>query len=254
MVTATAARRRVRCPVDGRGEGKGDLSDRERVLSPSAARAYYDRFGRKQDSQGFYEDPALDDLIAHADFQAARSVFEFGCGTGKLAARLLEEHLPPSTSYLGCDVSTVMVGLAARRLGAYGERARVALSDGTVRFPCPDRSVDRVVSTYVLDLLSESDIRRFFSEARRVLVPGGALCLASLTRGVGLPSRIVSSLWAAVFRLNPALVGGCRPIRLGSFVDGREWTVGHEKVVTPFGVPSEVWILRSRSAPDTGGS
>ncbi len=218
-------------------------------MSPSAARDYYDRFGKKQDSQGFYEDPAADDLIAHAGFPDALRVFEFGCGTGKLAARLLEDRLSSSAVYLGCDVSPVMIDLARRRLAAYGNRAQVALTGGAVRFPCSDRSVDRVVSTYVLDLLSAPDIRRFFSEARRALVPGGKLCLASLTKGATLPSRIVSSLWMGVFRLNPAVVGGCRPIRLDSFTDPLKWRVVHKKVLTPFGVPSEVLVLAPENRP-----
>jgi ubiquinone/menaquinone biosynthesis C-methylase UbiE len=222
------------------------LFGKDRVLSQSAAQAYYDRFGEKQDSQGFYENPALDDLITHADFQDIHSVFEFGCGTGKLASRLLENHLSSSAIYFGCDISPVMVDLAKRRLAAFGERARVALSDGAVRFSCPNSSVDRVVSTYVLDLLSESDMRRCFSEARRVLLPGGELCIASLTSGVNLLSRTLSSLWMSVFRLKPSLVGGCRPIGLDSFVDRQEWRVVHKKVVTPYGVPSEVLILASR--------
>jgi SAM-dependent methyltransferase len=81
------------------------MPDKSEVLSPSAAQAYFDQFGKKQNSQGFYENPALDDLIAHASFQDARSVFEFGCGTGKFAAHLLENHLSPTASYLGCDIS-----------------------------------------------------------------------------------------------------------------------------------------------------
>ncbi len=118
------------------------MADEDRVLSPSAAQAYFDHFGKKQDSQGFYEDPALNDLIAHARFQDTRSVFEFGCGTGKLAARLLENDLRSSASYLGCDVSPVIIGLAKRRIDAHAERAQVALSDGAVQVPLPDRSVD----------------------------------------------------------------------------------------------------------------
>jgi ubiquinone/menaquinone biosynthesis C-methylase UbiE len=228
------------------------MADTNQVLSPSAAQAYYDQFGKKQDSQGFYEDPALDDLIAQADFQDAQSVFEFGCGTGKLAARLLEKHLPTSASYLGSDISPVMIEIAQDRLATYDKRAQVVLSDGTVQFPCSDHAVERVVSTYVLDLLSEADIRRFFSEAHRVLIPGGKLCLASLTRGVNLPSRIVSSLWMSVFRLKPAIVGGCRPIRLDSFADDQAWHVMHQKVVTPFGVPSEVLILAAQNTPNNG--
>ena len=225
------------------------MHDRDWVLDHSAAQAYYDWFGKKQDSQGFYEDPALDDLIAHASFKEARSVFEFGCGTGKLASRLLENHLPSSASYFGCDVSPVMVGLAKQRLSAYGEQAKVVLSDGAVWFPVPDHSVDRVVSSYVLDLLSEEDIQRFFSESRRVVIPGGKVCLACLTKGVTVPSRIVSSLWMAVFRMRPSVVGGCRPIRLEAYIDLEQWQLEYKKVSTPFGVPSEVLVLIARGTP-----
>ncbi len=223
------------------------MPDRERVLDTAEAQAYYDRFGKKQDSQGFYEDPALAELITHAGFQDARHVFEFGCGTGKFAAHLLEKHLSSSASYLGCDISPVMVGIAKHRLEVYGERAQVVLTGGAIRFPVPDRSVDRVVATYVLDLLPEADIVRFFAEARRALTPGGMVCIASLTRGVNIPSRIVASLWMAVFRLKPALVGGCRPLRLEAFVDTGVWQTVHRKVVTPFAVPSEVLVLQNKA-------
>lgn len=221
------------------------MPEKDRVLNPTSAQAYYDRFGKKQDSQSFYEDPALDDLVAHASFEDTRYVFEFGCGTGKFAARLLEKHLSSSARYFGFDLSPVMIDLAKRRIAAYGERAQVILSDGAVRFPLSDHSVDRIVSSYVLDLLSEADIERFFSESHRVLTPGGEVCIASLTRGVSVASRIVSTLWTSVFRLNPALVGGCRPIQVDAFVNRQEWQVVHRRVVTPLGVPSEVLILRS---------
>lgn len=223
------------------------MYEKERVLDPAAAKAYYDRFGKKQDSQGFYEDPALAELVAHAGFQDARHVFEFGCGTGKFAAHLLEKHLSSSASYMGCDISPVMVDIAKHRLEAYGERAQAVLTEGAIRFPAPDRSVDRVVATYVLDLLSEHDIGRFFAESRRVLMPGGRVCIASLARGVSIPSRIVASLWSGVFKLNPGLVGGCRPLDLGTLVNHQEWQVVHRKVVTPFAVPSEVLVLGAKA-------
>ena len=37
------------------------------MLSSDEARAFYDRFGARQDSQAFYEDPATRDLIVHAE-------------------------------------------------------------------------------------------------------------------------------------------------------------------------------------------
>lgn len=216
------------------------------VLSPVEARAYYDRFGKKQDSQGFYEDPPLFDMVAHADFEQAREVFEFGCGTGKLAAHLLADRLPAAAHYLGYDVSPTMVALTKQRLAPYADRAAVHLSDGKLHFPLADQRADRVVSCYVLDLLSEDDTRAFFTEAHRVLMPGGMLCLVSLTQGVSRVSRLVAALWMRVFRLRAALVGGCRPVRLDTYVQSTLWQHAYGRVLTAFGVPSEVLVLRRR--------
>jgi ubiquinone/menaquinone biosynthesis C-methylase UbiE len=223
---------------------------RAMVLTPSQARAFYDRFGKKQDWQFFYEDRAIDDLVAHAAFERAQSLFELGPGTGRLAERLLSEHLPASASYLGMDISGTMVGLATRRLSRYADRAKVIQSDGTMRFPLADRCVDRVVSTYVLDLLGEPDIRAFMAEAHRVLTPGGKLCLVSLTRGASAGSRLVIALWSAAFRLTASLVGGCRPIQLDSFLEPEGWSIAYRHVSAPLGVPSEALIATPRNGPD----
>lgn len=218
-------------------------STKSRVLTAKQAQAYYDRFGRRQDSQDFYEGPALGDLIAHADFEHAEYVFEFGCGTGRFAARLLADHLPASAHYVGCDLSPVMVGLATQRVAAAGERARVLATDGTIRFPLGDHSVDRVVSNYVLDLLSADATREFFDEAHRVLSPGGKLCLVSLTKGVSAASRMVCAVWSSVFRFSPKLVGGCRPISLQLYADPNLWRPEYNEVIIAFGVPSEVRVF-----------
>lgn len=230
------------------------MADKHTTLTASEAETYYNRFGKKQDSQGFYEDPALNDVIVHASFQDAERVFEFGCGTGKFASRLLTDHLSASATYLGCDVSSVMVGLATQRLKKYSKRAKVLQTDGTVHFPLSDHSTDRVISSYVLDLLSDEDIRTFFAEAYRILIPGGKVCLASLTKGNTLLSRIVSSLWMAVFRIRPSFVGGCRPILLDEYVNRDSWKLEHRKILTPFGVPSEALVLIAKDRPNKANS
>ena len=219
------------------------MRGKQLTLTPSEARAFYDKFGKKQDAQGFYEDSALEDLTAHAGFQVSRRIFEFGCGTGKFAERLLAEYMSSSATYFGCDVSSTMIDLATQRLRHYADRANVARSDGTVNFPIQDESVDHVVSNYVLDLLSEKDIKMVFTEAHRVLTFGGRLCVVSLTKGVTVSSRLVSSIWATVFHMRASLVGGCRPIHLEPFVDSRCWRLEYRNVPTPFGVPSEVIVL-----------
>ncbi len=218
------------------------------VLTPQESRRFYDRFGEKQDAQGFYEDPALDDLIRHASLAKAQAVFEFGCGSGRFAARLLAGHLRDSATYLGCDVSSTMVALATERLAPFADRARATLSDGTLRFPLSADSVDRILCTYVLDLLSEAQIAEFLQEAERVLAPGGKLCLVSLTNGTTFPSRVVSALWGLLYRLRPTVVGGCRPLRLDQFISSDRWETEYRNVVTPFAVPSEV-LIDSRIHP-----
>lgn len=213
-----------------------------RTLSHEQARRVYDRIGAYQDSQGFYENAALDLLVEHGEFDLAHDVFEFGCGTGSFAARLLDGPLPAAARWRGMDLSPEMVRLARERLARFGERAEVVQSDGDPRTGQPDASCDRFVSNYVLDLLSEDEIRAVLSEAARILRPGGLLCLVSLTTGCTPVSRLVASVWAAVHRLSPALVGGCRPLDLVPHLAAGTWTVRTHPRVAAFGVPSEVLV------------
>lgn len=223
-----------------------------RLLSHEEAKAFYDRFGSRQDSQRFYEDPALFVLLAHADFGAARSVFEFGCGTGRFAEHLLSQWLAADCRYEAVDISSTMVRLAQIRLASWRARVHVAQTSGAMSVPVPDASVDRFIACYMLDLLDEEDIRLLLAEAHRVLVPGGLLCVVGLTHGESLSARIVGGLWRALFWLQPKLVGGCRPIVVEDYVNDGDWSVRHRDVVTRFGISSEVLVAcagtdRSRS-------
>ena len=73
-------------------------------LTHAQAAAFYDRFGSRQDLQRFYEDAAIDRLLANAALPQAHAVVEFGCGTGRLAARMLDGLLRPSWRVLHRDV------------------------------------------------------------------------------------------------------------------------------------------------------
>ena len=154
-----------------------------KMLSHAEARAVYDRFGARQDRQSFYEDEAIADLLDHLALGEARAIVEFGCGTGRLAKTLLDEHLPPTAHYVGIDSSTTMVTLAGERLAPYGARAKILHTTGDMQLDLAANAFDRYVSTYVLDLLSEEDIAALLAEAQRILAPGGLLGVASLTHG-----------------------------------------------------------------------
>jgi ubiquinone/menaquinone biosynthesis C-methylase UbiE len=220
-----------------------------RYLTFGQAGRVYDRIGRLQDVQALVERPAIDDLVAHADFEQAGTVFELGYGTGALGWRLLDQRLPAGARYVGVDVSPHMQALATRRLARFADRTDLRLSDGSLRFPFADGSFDRVLACYVLDLLSPQDIDLFLAEAARLLAAGGLLCLSGLTPGSTRTSRVVTRLWHMLWALRPELVGGCRPLRISERLDPTLWTLRHHEVVTRLGFSFENLVAAPHPSP-----
>ncbi len=212
------------------------------TLTRSQVRAFYDRLGAKLDWCGSWVDPAIGDLLSNAAFEAAGAVFELGCGTGRLAERLLDRILPPQASYTGIDLSPTMIDLARRRLRRFGDRAAVHLTDGAAQLDVDAASCDRFLCTYVLDLLEEAQIRAVIDEAHRVLSVEGLLGVVSLCPGVTLFSRMVTGAWARLNAARPALLGGCRPIELLKLLPEEAWAVRHTRTISRCGVPSQVIV------------
>jgi len=120
-----------------------------RTLSYAQARDFYDRFGAKQDAQGWYENAPLRTLRSHARFHESESVLEFGCGTGKFANALFRSELPDAARYVGLDVSPTMVALALERLSSFARRADVRLTDDARCFKgISRRPVARTTTTW----------------------------------------------------------------------------------------------------------
>jgi ubiquinone/menaquinone biosynthesis C-methylase UbiE len=145
--------------------------------------------------------------------------------------------------YIGVDGSSTMVALVQRRLTRLGSRAVVLLTTGDLRLDMASCRFDRFLSTYVLDLLSQDHIQLLLAEAHRGLAPGGLLRRVSLAPGFTLLSMVVEKGWWAMYRLRPALLGGCRPMALEAFVKGG-WDIQHIQRRAKFGVPSEVLVAK----------
>jgi SAM-dependent methyltransferase len=214
-------------------------------LSTPQAQTFYDGFGAKQDAQGVYEDAALDVLVAEGAFDRADSVLEFGCGTGRLAERLLEYQLPATARYAGTDLSAAMVGLARQRLARFGKRVTLWQGDGPADFAPARPPVARLVTSYVLDLLPPDQIDAFLGAAHAALLPGGLLCTVCLGTGTTPLSRLTARVWGGIARLRPQLVGGCRPISLVPRLNAAAWRVRHHSGVAPWTVPSEIVIAQA---------
>lgn len=217
-----------------------------RLLSRAELRRLYDRIGARQDRLAFYRGPAVEALCAHGAFEGAASVFELGCGTGQLAARLLREQLPTNARYVGVDLSGRMVQRARNRLAPFGARAAVHQTDGRLAFGQKAHSWERVVTAYVLDLLAPDDIRAFLREAHRLLSSDGRLCLTSLSMGGTRLTRLVSAAWDGLHALRPTWVGGCRPVEVRRFLSANRWSIRRDVEVSAWGIPSTVVVAEPR--------
>ena len=219
---------------------------RERYLTVHQTRDFYDHVGKRQDWQRVYEGRAVGELLAQGGFNQASSVFELGCGTGALASEMLGHYLPPQASYTGVDISPVMVKLSRQRVAPFGERAHVLQTDGAFDFFRYASRCDRFVAAYVLDLLPPEAIRQVLTQAYALLPPQGKLCLVTLTEGSTPLSRAIIGLCQGARRISPRLVGGCRPLRIASYLSRERWRVEFDQTVRAAGVPSEVLVASKR--------
>lgn len=123
-----------------------------------------------------------DQMIEAARFEAGQHVLDVGCGTGTPACRLVREF---DVEVLGITTSEVGVAAAtarAREAGLPG--ARFEVRDGTDN-KLPDASFDRVWIMESSHLMPNR--QALFSEAARVLRPGGRLVLCDIIRRREIP-------------------------------------------------------------------
>ncbi len=119
-------------------------------------------------------------------------VLEIGCGTGELAALLVERDC----SVDGFDVNPGMVEVARKRIESedLGDRfvAHEMSVDGMDTLPAS--RFDVVVATLVFSELSDDERRFGLKHATRVLKPGGILVIADEVRPRPAGKRILQAL------------------------------------------------------------
>jgi demethylmenaquinone methyltransferase / 2-methoxy-6-polyprenyl-1,4-benzoquinol methylase len=111
--------------------------------------------------------------LSSAGLQPGMQVIDVGTGTG-LVAREAARLVGPRGSVLGVDPSAAMLANARATAG-------VRLTLGCAEsIPAPDASADFLCLGYALRHISDLSVA--FQEFRRVLRPGGRLCLLEITR------------------------------------------------------------------------
>jgi ubiquinone/menaquinone biosynthesis C-methylase UbiE len=102
--------------------------------------------------------------------------------------------------------------------------------------PYDENSFDVLINNYMFDLLPQEDFERVLTEFGRVLRPSGRLVLANMAR----EGHWYNQLWEAVYRIQPAWLGGCRGVSLLPYVQRAGFTNTKREFISQMTFPSEI--------------
>ncbi len=109
---------------------------------------------------------ALSDMLGQEVLRPTSTVYEIGCGMGRVASALCD-YLEPGR-YFGFDLSANYVQLCREHF----PRGQFQVTPGYC-FPPPDREVDLVIEYSVFCHMPLEQVWRWLLDAHRVLKPGG---------------------------------------------------------------------------------
>ncbi len=160
--------------------------------------AQYDQMASTYDRrwQG-YLDQSLRLIQAWLEILATDRVLDLGCGTGELAARLLNDM--PNLEFTGVDLSAQMLTVAQAKCQIYPQAKFQQAS--AAQLPFPDASFDWIVSSSVFHYFPNP--KDVLAEIRRVLKPQGQVVILDWCK-----DYLVCQLYDWVLPwLDPAYVG-----------------------------------------------
>ena len=226
--------------------------DSRTTLNREEAKAVYDKFALNaqsggQDTDSGYGGPAVEAMLDMASFELASSVLEFGSGQGKLCELVLSSDREKKLHWRAIDQSPEMVKRFFDRCVTRFGKGRCSielLREGNPSdVKVAPHSVDRFVSTYCLDLLSEDDIYRVLKLAEYSLDPkSGLILLAGITWGyrASFKTFMMTVVWELLYAFWRKKVGGCRPQNLAPYLKAQGWRIEKAVKTLPKGYP---WMV-----------
>jgi demethylmenaquinone methyltransferase/2-methoxy-6-polyprenyl-1,4-benzoquinol methylase len=206
-------------------------------------------FHSKEETKAFYDKIArVYDLLAERSERPMREaglrllaaapgehVLEIGFGTGHCLVDLAHA-VGPSGKVLGIDLSDGMCKLARTLVADEGVADRVELTCGDAEhMPYESDSLDAVFMSFTLELFDTPDMPEVLAECRRVLRPGGRVCVVGVSKE---GSRGVVKVYEWSHRHFPNLVD-CRPIHVARSLEDAGFTV-RETEIEHMWVPVEI--------------
>jgi len=168
--------------------------------------------------------------LAILELEAGETVLDLGSGAG-IDCFIAAKRVGPTGRVIGVDMTPEMLA-RARRNAADGGYQNVEFRLGEIEhLPLGDGTVDAIISNCVVNLVP--DKRQVFTDAYRVLKPGGRVSLSDIVLLGDVPLQIRDSVQAYVSCLSGAILRDeyLRLIAAAGFtdvqvVDARSFTVG----------------------------
>ncbi|MDH5748869.1 MAG: methyltransferase domain-containing protein, partial [Rhodospirillales bacterium] len=121
------------------------------------------------------------------DLSGVRDVIDLGSGAG-LDACLIAQRLAPDGRVIAFDLTPAMLELARQSADGLGAGRVLPLAGDMERLPLADGSIDLVLANASFNLALDKQVA--FSEAARILRPGGRLAACDLVRNGDLPADL----------------------------------------------------------------
>jgi demethylmenaquinone methyltransferase/2-methoxy-6-polyprenyl-1,4-benzoquinol methylase len=215
-------------------------------MNPSRAqtRANYDRLSRRYDLLAGSSERALRDLgLRELAIRDGEHVLEVGCGTGAALVELARAAGPAGLA-VGLDLSLGMCRKTALRISDSRLRIGGPLSAAVVcgdaaRVPLVGSLFDAAFMSFALELFNEGDMRAVLAQCRRVLRPGGRLCVVAMAEPVR--RTLMTRLYAWAHERFPTAVD-CRPIPVSAVLAAGGFRVERAIRRSLWGLPVEIAV------------